>query len=293
MDFLRPASWREALEIRAARPAATVLAGGTDVLVGLNFGHDRPEALLDLTATGAEQEWSESDGVLRIGALLPYARLVDELGDRLPGLATAARTVGSPQIRNRGTLGGNLGSASPAGDGHPPLLASDARVEVASVRGTRTLPVAEFFTGPKRNALAADELIAAVHVPTASGPQQFAKVGTRNAMVIAVCAFAIALHPDRRRIGTGVGSAGPVPFRATAAEDFLAAELTASDRWERPRELPDLVVRRFGELVAAAAPLVDDVRATAGYRRHALGVLARRTVLRVWDEHRNGRRSCA
>ncbi|MEU6129952.1 FAD binding domain-containing protein [Saccharopolyspora sp. NPDC047091] len=293
MDFLRPTSWREALELRAARPDATVLAGGTDVLVGLNFGHDRPAALLDLTATGAEQDWSESDGLLRIGALLPYARLIEELGDRLPGLATASRTVGSPQIRNRGTLGGNLGSASPAGDGHPPLLAADARIEVVSVRGTRTLPVAGFFTGPKRTALAPDELIAAVHVPPAAGPQQFAKVGTRNAMVIAVCAFAIALDPDRRRVGTGVGSAGPVPFRATAAEDFLAAELTASDGWERPRALPDLVVRRFGALVAAAAHPIDDVRGTAGYRRHALAVLARRTVQRVWDEHRSGRRSCA
>ncbi|WP_243789643.1 xanthine dehydrogenase family protein subunit M [Saccharopolyspora gloriosae] len=293
MDFLRPTSWREALELRAARPEATVLAGGTDVLVEVNFGHRSPEALLDLTNISELQDWSESGGLVRIGAGLPYTRLIDELGDRLPGLAMASRTVGSPQIRNRGTLGGNLGSASPAGDAHPALLASDAEIEVASVRGTRLLPITEFFTGPKRNALAADELIAAVHLAPASGPQQFAKVGTRNAMVIAVCTFAIALHPQRRQVGTGVGSAAPTPFRARAAEDFLATELTDTDQWEHPRALPDLAANRFGELVAAAASPIDDVRGTAGYRRHALGVLARRTVHRVWDEHRTWRRQCA
>lgn len=293
MDFLRPTSWREALEIRAARPEATVLAGGTDVLVEVNFGHRRPEALLDLTNVADHQGWSEADGMVRIGAGLPYTRLIGELGDRLPGLAMAARTVGSPQIRNRGTLGGNLGSASPAGDGHPALLASDALVEVASVHGTRLLPITEFFTGVKRSALAADELIAAVHLAPASGPQQFAKVGTRNAMVIAVCTFAIALHPEQRRVGTGVGSAAPTPFRATAAEDFLTAELTGTGQWERPRALPELAANRFGELVAAAANPIDDVRGTAEYRRHALGVLARRTVHRVWDDHRTRRRQCA
>ena len=147
MDFLRPATWREALEAKAAHPDATPIAGGTDVMVEINFDRRRPDVLLDLTRVPELTTWSETDGVLRIGAGVPYARLIDELGDRLPGLAIASRTVGSPQIRNRGTLGGNLGSASPAGDAHPPLLASDARIEVESVRGTRTVPVAEFFTG--------------------------------------------------------------------------------------------------------------------------------------------------
>ncbi|MFR9731522.1 FAD binding domain-containing protein [Saccharopolyspora sp. MS10] len=293
MDFLRPASWREALEIRAARPEATVLAGGTDVLVEVNFGHRRPEALLDLTGVAELRDWAEPGGRVRVGAGVPYARLIEELGDRLPGLAMAARTVGSPQIRNRGTLGGNLGSASPAGDGHPPLLAAGAEVELASVRGTRTVPVAEFFTGPKRSVLAEDELIAAVLLDPAAGPQQFSKVGTRNAMVIAVCAFALALDPARERVGTGIGSAGPVPFRAAAAERFLVGELTASGQWARPRALPELVANRFGELVAAAAAPIDDVRGTAGYRRHALGVLARRALHRTWDEHLGRGRRCA
>ncbi len=288
VEFLRPDSWHEALRLRAERPAATVLAGGTDVMVEVNFGHRRPDALLDLTGIGELADWSESAGRLRIGAGLPYTRLIDELGDRLPGLAMASRTVGSPQIRNRGTLGGNLGSGSPAGDGHPPLLASDALVEVASLRGSRTVAITEFFTGVKRTALAEDELIAAVHVRPASGPQQFAKVGTRNAMVIAVCTFAVSLHPESRRVGTGVGSAGPTPFRASEAEDFLAAELD----WDAD-ELSERTAQRFGELVSAATRPIDDVRGTADYRRHAIGVLARRTLRRVWQDYRTGRSQCA
>lgn len=200
MDFLRPGSWREALEAKAERPDAVPIAGGTDVMVELNFDHRRPAALLDLTGLPELANWSETDGALRIGAGVPYSRLIDELGDRLPALAIASRTVGSPQIRNRGTLGGNLGSASPAGDAHPPLLACDGAVEIESVRGRRNLPGTEFFTGPKKHVLAEDELISAVRVKPATGPQQFAKIGTRNAMVIAVCAFAIALHPEQRRV---------------------------------------------------------------------------------------------
>ena len=139
------------------------------------------------------------------------------------GLAQAARTVGSPQIRNRGTVGGNLGAASPAGDSHPPLLAADAEIEVESLRGVRTIPAGDFYQGVKRNALAPDELIRAFWIAPATGPQYFSKIGTRNAMVIAVCSFAVALHPERRRVGTGIGSAAPTPLRATAAEEFLAA----------------------------------------------------------------------
>ena len=150
MEFLRPACWREAIEAKAENPDATPIAGGTDVMVELNFDHRRPGVLLDLTCVPELADWAPDGPELRVGAGVPYARLIDELGARLPGLAMASRTVGSPQIRNRGTLGGNLGSASPAGDGHPPLLASGGRVEVESVRGTRVIPVEEFFTGPKR-----------------------------------------------------------------------------------------------------------------------------------------------
>jgi CO/xanthine dehydrogenase FAD-binding subunit len=289
VDFLQPKSLREALEVKAERPEALPIAGGTDVMVELNFDRGRPAAILDLTRAVELAAWERDGGRLRVGAGVTYTRVIDELAAALPGLALAARTVGSPQIRNRGTIGGNLGSASPAGDCHPPLFAAGAEVELVSVAGTRRLPVQELFTGPKQSALRADELIAAVHVPAAAGPQQFAKIGTRNAMVIAVCSFALALDPEQRSVGTGIGSAGPTPLRAGEAERFLADVLREEGLWESRAPLGEAAAARFGELVAAAARPIDDVRGTAAYRVHALGVLARRTLAWAWDEYRNPR----
>ncbi|HEV7936060.1 MAG TPA: FAD binding domain-containing protein [Actinomadura sp.] len=284
MDFLRPMTWAEALAIKAELPDARPIAGGTDVMVDLNFGRSRPPALMDLTAIPDLAGFERDGGVVRIGAAMSYTRIIAELGTALPGLAIAARTIGSPQIRARGTVGGNLGSASPAGDAHPPLLAGGASVEVESARGARLVPIGDFFVRPKVSVLEPDELVRAVQVMPADGPQQFAKIGTRNAMVIAVCSFALALHPARRRAGTGVGSAAPTPLRAREAEDFLAAELD----WDSRGRLGEGVARRFGELVAAAAKPIDDVRGTAGYRRHALSVLARRTLGWAWTDYQKG-----
>ena len=278
MDFLAPRTWADALAARAEHPGAVPIAGGTDVMVELNFDRHRPDALLDLTRVDELAEWSRTgEGGVVLGAGVTYARVMSELGDLAPGLAMASRTVGSPQIRVRGTVGGNLGSASPAGDAHPVLLAAGAGVEVESAaRGTRLIPVDDFFVGVKKSALAADELIRAVHLPPAGGPQQFAKVGTRNAMVIAVTSVGLALHPDQGRVRVGIGSAAPTPRRAPEAEDFAAAELAGM--WEARPALPDGLAQRFGELVSAAAAPIDDVRGTAAYRRHALRVLTRRAL---------------
>jgi CO/xanthine dehydrogenase FAD-binding subunit len=290
MDFLQPASWPEALAMKAAHPDAMPIAGGTDVMVELNLDRHRPAAVIDLTRITELTEWGGEGPLLRIGAGVPYTRLIDELGSRLPGLAMASRTVGSPQIRNRGTVGGNLGTASPAGDAHPPLLASDALIEVASTSGARRIPAREFFVGPKRNAMRQDELISAFLIEPAQGPQQFSKVGTRNAMVIAVCSFGLALDVARRRVGTGIGSAGPTPIRAVEAETFIQGLLEEQGLWEKGEELSPSAAGRFGELVAAAARPIDDIRGTAAYRRHALSVLARRTLIWAWNEFRTRRR---
>jgi CO/xanthine dehydrogenase FAD-binding subunit len=288
VEFLQPASWAEALAVKAERPDALPIAGGTDVMVELNFDARRPAALLDLTRVPELSDWSCEEGRVRLGAGVSYTRLIAELAGPLPGLAIAARTVGSPQIRNRGTVGGNLGAASPAGDCHPPLLATGAVIEVASVRGTRAIPADGFFTGVKRNALEPDELIAAVLIPAATGPQQFSKIGTRNAMVIAVASFAIALDPGRKAVGTGIGSAAPTPRRATAAETFLAGALDEAGLWESRGDLPESAVTEFGGLAAAAASPVDDVRGTAAYRRHGLAVMARRTLTWAWRSYQVG-----
>jgi len=286
MEFLQPQTWAEALQLKAAYPDAVPLQGGTDVMVELNFDQYRPEHLIDLARVRELAEWAPAGGRIWLGAGVTYTRVQTELGGWLPGLAMASRTVGSPQIRNRGTVGGNLGAASPAGDSHPPLLAAGAQVEVESGRGTRLIPVDEFYTGVKRNALEPDELIKAVVVTPPAGPQQFCKIGTRNAMVIAVAAFSLALHPDRQVVGTGIGSAGPTPLRARLAEDFLAQALAEDGLWESRGDLPESTSSRFADLVAEAAEPIDDVRGSARYRVHALSVMARRALDWAWHEFR-------
>jgi CO/xanthine dehydrogenase FAD-binding subunit len=283
MEILRPETLDEALQMKAATPDARPIAGGTDLMVELNFDRARPAAILDLGRVAELREHGRTNGTLRVGAGVSYSRLIADLGGVLPGLAIASRTVGSPQIRNRGTVGGNLGTSSPAGDGLPPLFASDAFVEVASAAdGARRVPVADFVTGPKRNALRDDELIVTFEIPSADGPQQFAKVGTRNAMVIAVCSLSVHLWPRERAVKACIGSAGPTPIRASEAEAFASAALD----WESRAPLDAATASEFGRLVEAAARPIDDVRGTAAYRHHALGVLARRALTWTWDEHR-------
>jgi len=261
MDVLTPRSLEEALRMRADSPGARPIEGGTDLMVELNFDRTRPDALLNLNEVGELKGWARENGSLRLGAGVTYTEAMGpELATLLPALAEASRTVGSPQIRNRGTVGGNLGTASPAGDALPPLLVAGAEVEVASsARGTRTLPLQAFLTGPKRNALEADELIVAVRVRPSGAAQTFMKVGPRNAMVIAVCSLALEVDRERGELRAAFGSAGPVA-------GLVVAPLSGKDD--------------FPEQVAAAASPIDDVRGTAAYRRHALRVLTVRALER-------------
>jgi len=256
VDVLTPRTLDEALRLKAEVPAARPIQGGTDVMVELNFDRARPPALLNLNEVRELRGWSRENGTLRLGSGLTYTEaLAGPLAEDFPALAEASRTVGSPQIRNRGTIGGNLGTASPAGDALPPLLVRGAEVELASLRGTRTLPLIAFLLGPKLNALEADELVTAVRVPATPGSETFMKVGPRNAMVIAV--VSLALRVDGDELLASYGSAGPVT-------GLVRAPLAERDG--------------FPEQVAAAASPIDDVRGTAAYRRHALRVLTARAL---------------
>lgn len=284
MEMIRATSRAEALSARASDLGLLPINGGTDVMVGINFGRLRPTGLLDLRPATDLAEWSTEDGHVLLGSGVTYTTILTELGTLLPGLAMAVRTVGSPQIRNAGTVGGNVGTASPAGDALPPLIAARADVLIESAQNSRSVPVREYFTGVKRSVLAPNELVTAVRVPTGRRAQQFAKIGTRNAMVIAVASFALDLDPVSRQVGTGIGSAAPTTRPALEAEDFLTAEL--ADRWEARKPLPETVSTRFAELVATAASPIDDVRGSADYRRHALRVLARRTLGWAWADLR-------
>jgi CO/xanthine dehydrogenase FAD-binding subunit len=257
VDVLTPRTLDHALRIKAERPEAVPIQGGTDVMVELNFDRTRPDLLLNLNEVADLRGWRRDGARIWLGAGLTYAEaLQGPLAELLPALAEASRTVGGPQIRNRGTIGGNLGTASPAGDALPPLLICGAVVRVASVRGERELSLQGFLVGPKRNALEEDELILGVSVDAGASRQTFMKVGPRNAMVIAVVSLAVGVDDE---LAAAFGSAGPVPtlVRAPLAE-----------------------AASFPQRVAEAASPIDDVRGTAAYRRHALRVLTRRALER-------------
>ena len=262
-------------------------------MVEINFARRRPTACSTSPrrrdqAVGAPRGDDGGRPVVRLGAGVTYTRIVDELADLTPCLAMASRTIGSPQIRNRGTVGGNLGTASPAGDAHPPLLATRAVVELESVAGPRLVPIDEFFVGPKRSVLGPDELIRAVRIPVADGPQQFSKIGPRNAMVIATTSFALCVDRSEHRIGTGIGSAGPTPLRAARAEALSPRRSTGTTRGRSiPRWPPASVTswrRRPARSTTCGAPRLPAPRARragAALPRVGLGVARRAAPMRL------------
>lgn len=271
-------SLEEVCNLLAADPTPSLLAGGTDFMVEVNYSRRRPVSVIALDRVPELTGWRRRNGEVEMGAAMTYAEMEHPLfAAYVPALAQAARTVGSPQIRNAGTLGGNLATASPAGDTLPPLAALDARVTVCSVRGTREVGLDELIVGPKQNTLAPDEVIRSVSVPVIDGPQEFLKVGTRNAMVISVATVALIVDRARRRVTVALGSVAPVPLRAPEAEDWIADVVD----WDSPGATDDSVPARFGEMVAAATRPIDDHRSTADYRRHAVAVMARRALTRA------------
>jgi len=271
MTVLLPKSIDEATRMLADTSSATLLTGGTDVMVEINFNHRKPESIIALRHVAELQTWSinESNGTVFIGASVPYKSMESgPLANAIPALAQAARTVGSPQIRAAGSLGGNLGTCSPAGDSLPVLSALDATIHLASASGTRTSSFADFMVGPKRNTRASDEIIAGVTLPLCRGRQGYAKVGVRNAMVISVASACFAVQDNTARIA--LGSVGPIIIRCSAAENYLNQVIASG------LAITDDVAEEFGRIVSSESRPIDDHRSTAAYRRHAVGVLAKR-----------------
>ena len=279
MSVLISTSLAEALAALADEPTSLVLAGGTDVMVEINSGHRRPESIVAVSRIPELRTWSHDGGagMLRIGAGITYAELeADPFLHWVPALSQAARTVGSPQIRHAATLGGNVATCSPAGDGLPVLAALDAVVHLVSATGNRSIRFAEFMTGPKRTALLPGELIESVSVPAFSGWQGYAKVGVRNAMVISNAGACLVVD-DAGGVRLALGSVGPTIIRCDQAESFVASVV---DHTSRSVGEPDAI--EFGRLAAAASRPIDDHRSTADYRRHAIAVLARRLLRRAF-----------
>ncbi len=267
------------LEAALADPEATFLAGGTDLMVGINFGRIRPVHVVSIRGLAELAGVTVSDRVT-CGGGVTFTRLLKALGNSNPALVQAARTIGSPQIRNAGTLGGNLGTCSPAGDALPVLAALDATLLLRSGAGERRLKFDDYMLGPGRSARQPGELVLAVEWEDAGPAQVFLKAGTRNAMVIAVASLAMVADRRRRTVRVALGSVGPVILRAAQAEAF-AAGLFEEAGWERLVGPSPAAAAHFGELVAAAARPIDDHRGTARYRRHVVALMARRALVRA------------
>jgi CO/xanthine dehydrogenase FAD-binding subunit len=287
VGVLIPRSLDDAVAALVEHPDALVLAGGTDLMVDVNEARLRLSGEDTVVAVGRVPElrtWTHDPAArtVRVGAGVTYAEIEREpLASLLPALAQAARTVGSPQIRNAATIGGNLATCSPAGDGLPVLSALDAVVELAGAAGPRSVPVGSFMTGVKRTDRRPDELITAVTIPLLDGWQGYAKVGVRNAMVIAIAGACLAVDRPGRSIRLALGSVAPTIVRAPDAEAFAESRVD----WTA-LAVDDDVVGEFGHLATRAISPIDDHRATAAYRAHAVEVLARRLLRRAFPQDR-------
>jgi CO/xanthine dehydrogenase FAD-binding subunit len=277
MSISMPASLDAALDALAKNPGARLLAGGTDTMVEVNFNRFKPADIIGLRRVPELRSFTVEPDRVVIGAGVSWSAIErGPLASALPALAAAARTVGSPQIRAAGTIGGNLGTCSPAGDGLPVLAALEARVHLVSRRGERLVDFADFMIGVKRNCREADEIISAVSVNRPVGFQDYAKVGTRNAMVISVAGVCLVHDTSTASIRVALGSVGPTIIRATDAEQWLATQVDL-----RKRLAPDdAIASEFARRVAVDARPISDHRSTAQYRSHAVQTLTRRLYMR-------------
>lgn len=278
MPIFSPTSLREAVDIYAEHDNASLIAGGTDFMVEVNFNHRKPSTVISLARVDELKSWQidKEHSSVRIGSTVPFSVMESsDFASVVPALSHAARTVGSPQIRNTASLGGNLGTCSPAGDSLPVLSALDAQIELSSASGMRQVSIHDFMLGPKKNALAPGEIVSAIVLPIANGFQDYAKVGVRNAMVISIASACFAIQDDECRIA--LGSVGPTIIRCREAEEFLQQEMSV-------QHIPTTnSVQKFAQLVASEARPIDDHRSTATYRRHAIEVLARRLAMRSFS----------
>lgn len=273
MPVFIPSSLVEATHLLSNNPSAHLLTGGTDLMVEVNFNHRHPETVISLRKVPEFQQWNVDNisGLVHIGSSVPYAMMEHgELAQALPALAEAARTVGSPQIRAAGSLGGNLGTCSPAGDSLPVLSALDAVIHLQSETASRSVAFADFMVGPKKTSRLPNEIISGVTIPLINGWQGYAKAGVRNAMVISIASVCLAIHDGNVRVA--LGSVGPTIIRGSESEAWINSV---------GLENVDLsVAKEFGERVRAESRPINDHRSTAEYRRHVVGVLATRLLLR-------------
>jgi xanthine dehydrogenase small subunit len=259
LEMRRPASLEDALAILRDEERLPI-AGATDVYVALNFGTLEARRFLDIWKLDELRGIAVRDDTLVIGALTTYAALIRsrDVNQRVPMLVDASRLVGGPQIQNRGTIGGNIANASPAGDTLPVLAAADAMLLLRSAGGERRVAFNEFFTGYRATVRRPDELIAAVEIPRLEGKQWFRKVGTRAAQAISKIVMAAVRAPEPR---IAMGSVAPTVIRLPGTERALAGDASIDDA---------------ASILGGEIAPIDDVRSTEGYRRRVAMNLLRR-----------------
>jgi CO/xanthine dehydrogenase FAD-binding subunit len=260
---------------------ARLIQGGTDLMVEINFNHVKPTTMISLRDIESLRTIRRNQpGVLSIGSGVPYSIIEGEpvLTD-IPALAQAARTVGSPQIRAAGSLGGNLGTCSPAGDTLPVMFALDAMIHLNTVDSARVVSIHDFMTGVKRSVRQHDEIITSIDFPVIKGWQGYSKVGVRNAMVISVASACLVADHENADVRIALGSVGPTIIRCREAETWLKTTQDLSSRESISLD----VANEFGRRAASESSPIDDHRSTAQYRRHAISVLASRLLRKAYQ----------
>ena len=259
---------------------ARLIQGGTDLMVEINFNHVKPTTMISLRDIESLRTIRrDQPGILSIGSGVPYSIIEGEpVLSEIPALAQAARTVGSPQIRAAGSLGGNLGTCSPAGDTLPVMFALDAMIHLSTVDSSRVVSIHDFMTGVKRSVRQHDEIITTIDFPIINGWQGYSKVGVRNAMVISVASACLVADHENADVRIALGSVGPTIIRCRAAEAWLKSTLDLSTREAISLD----VANEFGRRAAEESSPIDDHRSTAQYRRHAISVLASRLLRKAY-----------
>jgi len=260
---------------------ARLIQGGTDLMVEINFNHVKPTTMISLRYIESLRTIRrDQPGIISIGSGVPYSIIEGEpVLSAIPALAQAARTVGSPQIRAAGSLGGNLGTCSPAGDTLPVMFALDAMIHLSTVDSSRVVSIHDFMTGVKRSVRQHDEIITTIDFPIINGWQGYSKVGVRNAMVISVASACLVADHENADVRIALGSVGPTIIRCRDAEAWLKSTLDLSTREAISLD----VANEFGRRAAEESSPIDDHRSTAQYRRHAISVLASRLLRKAYQ----------
>lgn len=277
-ELLQPGTLNDALDALAQNNSAIrPLGGGTDMLVDIRAKRAQPDVLVALQNVNELRGVARENGHVRIGASTTIAEcLKNPLLTQYTALRHAASVFANPMIRNSATVAGNIGSASPAGDMLPPLLALDAQIELVSKNDARTMPLHEFFLGPRKTARNADELIAALHIPAPSGATAFYKLGLRQADAISLVSVAVWLERDGdvlRDVRIALGAVAPRPMRATRAEEILRGQI-----------LNETNLNESARVAAAECAPISDLRASASYRKRMVNVLTRRMLEQAWEK---------